>query len=196
MLEKNLYENCCDVGGASMGNRLYDDDKIKVIILYLLNELGEAYDFETISEIVVWDGSINYFVFNDCFNQLVNIGAIAKETDDGTDYFSITDRGREALEAVEDRLIDFVKSKIMRSATRLIAFKKSGSTISSHVEKENDGFKLTCTVKNRKFDLMELKLYLDNKEEVDLLQHGFEERAEHIYSSILALLSGDARFLP
>ena len=178
-----------------MGNRLYDDNKIKVIILYLLNELAEAYDFETISEIVVWDGSINYFVFNDCFNQLVESGAIACTEGDPAPLYSISPLGKNSLAAVEDTLIDFVKTKIMRSATRLIAFKKSGSTISTRVEKENDGFQLTCTIKNSKFNLMEVKMYLDNQEEVDLMKSGFDERAEHIYSGILALFSGDTKFL-
>ena len=50
-----------------MPQRLYKDDEIKMIILYLLNELDDAYDFQTLSEIIVWDGSISYFVFSQCF---------------------------------------------------------------------------------------------------------------------------------
>ncbi len=175
--------------------RLYDDNKIKVMILYLLNELDTKLDFETISDIVVWDGSINYFVFTDCFHQLVNIGAIEKEIDaEGNMVFYISRSGKESLEGVEDTLIDFVKNKIMRSATRLLAFKKNGSTISTAVEKEKDGYLLTATIKNAKFNLMEVKMYLDSLEEVELMKEGFDQRAEQIYSGILALFSGDARF--
>ena len=37
-----------------MPHRLYNDDKIKLILLYLLNELDDSYDFQTISEIIVF----------------------------------------------------------------------------------------------------------------------------------------------
>lgn len=180
-----------------MPHRLYDDEKIKLILLYLLNELDDSYDFQTISEIIVWDGTINYFVFTDCFNQLLATGAIIKtqDPDGGNDLYSISERGRESILMLEDTLVKFIKERIMRSATRLLAFKRDGSSIATIIENEEEGYRLSCTLKNKKFDLLKLQLYLDNKEEAELLQLGFDRRAEHIYSSILALLSEDTKFL-
>ena len=178
-----------------MNERLYDDNKMKVLILYLLNELDTKLDFETISEIAVWDGTINYFVFTDCFHQLVQAGAIEKEADDkGEPLFSISPLGKQNLVEVEDTLLRYVKDKIMRSATRLIAFKKNGSVVSSRIEPHGDGFYLISAIRNPKFDLLELKLYFDNKEEAEIMKDGFDKRAEKIYSGILALYSGDMRF--
>ena len=78
--------------------------------------------------------------------------------------------------------------------TRLIAFKKNGSVVSSRIEPHGDGFYVISTIRNSRFDLMELKLYLDNKEEAKIMKAGFDERAEKIYSGILALYSGDMRY--
>ena len=179
-----------------MAYRMYSDEKIKILLLYLMKELDQDLDFQTISEIIVWDGSINYFVFTDCFNKLVENGAIEKIVDEnGTENFRITHLGRVSIETVEDTVLKPIKDRIMRSATRLLAFKKDGTTIASRVENDGDGYQLICIVRNKKFDLMEVKLYLDNKDEVDLMQDGFDKRAEHIYSTILALFSGDLKFL-
>ncbi len=180
-----------------MPYRLYDDDKIKLILLYLLNELDGAYDFQTISEIIVWDSSINYFVFTDCFNQLLENGSIEKKLDSesGKELYYISQSGKISIEAVEDSLLKFIKERIMRSATRLLAFKKDGSNVSTSIQEKDDGYELCCAIKNKKFNLLELKLYFDNKEEAELLQLGFDQRAEHIYSSILALLSEDPKFI-
>ena len=179
-----------------MAARMYNDEKIKILLLYLLKELDQDLDFQTISEIIVWDGSINYFVFTDCFNKLVENGSIEKLTDEeGKEVYHISHLGRVSVESVEDTVLSPIKERIMRSATRLLAFKKDGSTIASRVERSGDGYNLICTVRNNKFDLMEVKLYLDNKEEVDQMKEGFEKRAEHIYSTILALFSGDIKFL-
>ena len=151
-----------------MAARLYNDEKIKILLLYLLKELDQDLDFQTISEIIVWDGSINYFVFTDCFNKLVDNGSIDKFLDDnGKEAYHISHLGRVSVESVEDTVLNPIKERIMRSATRLLAFKKDGSTIASRIERSGDGFNLICNVRNNKFDLMEVKLYLDNKEEAD-----------------------------
>ncbi len=180
-----------------MPYRLYDDDKIKLILLYLLNELDEAYDFQTISEIIVWDSTINYFVFTDCFNQLVENGSIEKINDpqNGKELYRISPIGKTSLEAIEDTLLKFIKERIMISATRLLAFKNDGSNVSSNLEKFQDGYQLSCTIRNKKFNLLELKMYFDNLEEAELLKLGFDKRAEHIYSTLLALLSEDPKYI-
>lgn len=180
-----------------MPHRLYNDEKIKLIILYLLNELDESFDFQTISEIIVWDGSINYFVFTDCFNQLVENGAIEKSIDPDTqsEIFRISELGKTSIEAVEDSLLKFIKVRIMRSATRLLAFKKDGSSVETKLDPKDGGYQLTCTVKNKKFNLLQLKLFFDNQEEAQMLQIGFEKRAEEVYSGILALLTEDSKFI-
>ena len=180
-----------------MPHRLYDDNKIKLILLYLLHELDEAFDFQTISEIIVWDGSINYFVFTDCFNQLVENGAIEKITDpDGKkELYAISQKGKVSIEAVEDTLLKYIKERIMRSATRLLAFKNNGSNVSSVITEDDGGFHLSCSLHNKKFSLLDINLYLDNKEEAELLKMGFDHRAEQIYGAILALLSDDSKYL-
>ena len=179
-----------------MAYRMYSDEKIKILLLYLMKELDQDLDFQTISEIIVWDGSINYFVFTDCFNKLVENGSIEKVSDEsGNEVYHISHLGRISVESVEDTVLNPIKGRIMRSATRLLAFKKDGSTVSSRVEKSGDGYNLISTVRNNKFDLMEVKLYLDNKEEADMMKDGFDKRAEHIYRTVLALFSGDLKFL-
>jgi len=180
-----------------MPHRLYNDEKIKLILLYLLNELDDSFDFQTISEIIVWDGSINYFVFTDCFNQLVENGSIQKtiNPENGKELFSISPIGKISIEAVEDTLLKFIKERIMCSATRLLAFKRDGSSLSSEIHQKPEGYELICTLKNRKFNLLEIKMFFDNKEEAELLQMGFDKRGEHVYSSLLALLSEDSKFI-
>jgi len=179
-----------------MPNRLYSDDKIKFILLYLLKELEEPYDFQTISEIIVWDDSINYFVFTECFNQLVDNGSIEKKIGpDGKEVFTVSESGKLAISEVEDSLMKFVKERIMRSATRLLAFKKDGSNCTTGIEATQGGYQLSCTLKNNRFNLLDIKMFFDNKEEAELLKMGFDKRGEQIYSTLLTLLSEDTKFM-
>ena len=179
-----------------MAQRLYKDDEIKLIILYLLNELDDTFDFETLSEIIVWDGSISYFVFSQCFEELIGTGAIDKmEDENGNASYKISEIGKISIKEVEDSLLSFVKERIMRSATRLLAFKKDGTNILSSISPKNGGYELSCSITNKKFSLLDIKMYLDNREEAEILQASFDKQAERVYSSLLALLSGDSKFI-
>lgn len=180
-----------------MPQRLYKDDEIKLIILYLLNELDDSYDFETLSEIIVWDGSISYFVFSQCFDELIGTGAIQKvEKENSTDVlYEISPLGQDFIKEAKDSILKFVKERIMRSATRLLAFKKDGTSVSSKIEPKNTGYQLSCSISNKKFNLLEINMYFDNLEEAELLQQNFEKKAERVYSSLLAQLSGDSKYI-
>ena len=178
-----------------MSQRLYKDDEIKLIILYLLNELDDEYDFQTLSEIIVWDGSISYFVFSQCFDELIATGAILKNESTENTLYAISPLGKEFIREAKDAILSFVKERIMRSATRLLAFKKDGTNVSSKIEPKNSGYQLNCSICNKKFKLLEINMYLDNLEEAELLQQNFEKQAERVYSSLLAQLSGDSKFI-
>lgn len=180
-----------------MPQRLYKDDEIKLIILYLLNELDDSYDFQTLSEIIVWDGSISYFVFSQCFGELIATGAITK-IEKGEEFepeFVISTDGKEFIKEAKSSILSFVKERIMRSATRFLAFKKDGTNVSTKIEPKNSGYQLSCSIHNKKFNLLEINMYLDNLEEAELLQQSFEKQAERVYSNLLAQLSGDSKFI-
>lgn len=180
-----------------MPQRLYKDDEIKLIILYLLNELDDDFDFQTLSEIIVWDGSISYFVFSQCFEELISTGAIEKieNGNQKEDTFVISSIGKEFIKDAKDAILSFVKERIMRSATRLLAFKKDGTNVCTNIEPKNSGYQLSCSIHNKKLKLLEISMYLDNLEEAELLQQNFEKKAELVYSSLLAHLSGDSKFI-
>ena len=176
-------------------DRINDDYTIKVIILYLLRELGRPLSFSTLSEIIIYDGKVNYFVFASCLVDLADRGMVDRVTEGKSDVYSINKLGLELLSDVEDGLLDSVKTRMLRSAARLFAFNRSGSLINSEIVPKNDGFDLICTIKDNKYDLVELKLYLDTKEEAAYLKSHFDDNAEIVYRGILALLSGEVKLL-
>ena len=96
-----------------MPHRLYKDDQIKLIILYLLNALDDSYDFQTLSEIIIWDGAINYFVFSQCFDELLNTGLIEKidQENEIKPFYRISEIGKISIQEVEDTLLTFIKER-------------------------------------------------------------------------------------
>ena len=101
--------------------------EIKVFILYLLKNLDEPLDYDTISEIVVQDGFVNFFDFADCFADLVDAGQIDAFFEGELPTYLISSTGREAVSNVETRLYNTVRDQALRSAQRLLALRKDGT---------------------------------------------------------------------
>lgn len=177
-----------------MPKKIVDDNKIKIFILYLLNKLDREMDFNTLSEIILWDGTINYFYFAECFTKLIASGLVLKSGEESEEVYKITELGREVLKSVEGDILTDVKEKILRSTARLLAYKRSGSSINAEIEKLEEGCLLKCSITDNNYQLLDFKLYLDNVEEANIMKQSFNNRAEIIYRGIIALLTGEARY--
>lgn len=176
--------------------QIHEDSTVKVIILYLLDELQRPLDFQTLTEIIMWDGQVNYFTFADCLEDLADKGALAKTGEKGKELYTLTPFGKGILENVSGMLLESMKSQLMRSATRLLAYNSTGKAVKARVEPLSDGgAHLICAVEDHQHRLLEIKLYLDTREEAELFAKRFDQQAEHIYRGVLALVSGDAKIL-
>lgn len=175
--------------------KINEESTIKVIILFLLDELKTPLSFQTLTEIILWDGSVNYFIFADCLDNLAQKGAVDKETVGKETLYSINSFGKDILENVSDLLKDSIKTQMLRSATRLLAFNRRGNVVKSEVKPLENGNELICTIKDRDNTLLDLHLYLDKKDEADKMAQRFDEKAEVIFRGVMALLSGEAKFI-
>lgn len=180
-----------------MPRRINDDYHIKVYILYLFEKMASPLSHQTTAEIILWDGTVNYFVFMDCFEELKESGLL-KEFGRGEQdepLYVISEKGSELLSSVEHALLEETKNKVLRSAARLLAYNKDGSEVHAEVRPEGEGYVLHCTISDRRYPLMDLSVYLDQREEAEYFASRFDERADIVYRGVLALLTGESKFL-
>lgn len=169
--------------------------EIKVFILYLLKNLDEPLDYDTISEIVVQDGFVNFFDFADCFADLVGAGQIDAFFEGDVPTYLISSTGREAVSNVETRLYNTVRDQALRSAQRLLALRRDGTRVSSDIKPCGEGYSITCTIANSTKTVLNVELYVTEERYAHQLIGNFEDNAEHVYKGIMALLSGDVNYI-
>jgi len=175
---------------------LKDKNDIKIFILYLLRNIGYPLDFDNINDIVVQDGVVGYFDFADCFAELLDTGNIAEEKDGAVCLYRITDQGIHVADSLQSNVLTAIREKSLKSALRLLSFKKKGSEIRHHSEAlPEGGYKLTCSIVEERQEIMKLSVFLDNKAQLDKMEYNFENNPEVVYRGILALLSGEINYL-
>lgn len=168
---------------------------VKVFILFLMNNVGEALNYDTVHDIVVQDEFVNHFDFAICFSELLEMGQVIEIGEEGKRRYFISQSGKETLESYESSLLTIIKERALRSALRLIAFNRSGNRILSSIEETEKGNMLRCSIVDKEKTIMSVEVFLTEKPYAERLKSNFDDRAEIIYRGILSLLSGDVNFI-
>ncbi len=169
----------------------------KILILYLLGNIGESVEFTTINDMISQDGLVNYFDFADAFSDLLEKGQIASDsqTSEGEPLYTITDEGRSVLESYQGEMLSDMRQRALRHAMRVLAFKSRGVRQTARLVETAGGWTLQCTVADRQKTLFETSVFLTDRRLAEQMQTNFEDRADIIYRGVLSLLSGDVNFI-
>ena len=178
---------------------LTDRDDVKIFILYLLNGVGYPLEYNVLHDMAVQDGFVTTFDFIEAFDELLKAGNVSKadeNSEGGDEVICITEKGRHIAETLNVKLLSSVREKALKSALRLLSFKKRGTKISTEVVQLPHGkYEFKCEIKDDSGELMDLKIRLDNPKQLDRTMYNFDARPEFIYKGILALLAGEADYL-
>ena len=176
---------------------LKEKNDIKIFILYLMRNIGYPLDFSNINDIVVQDGIVNYFDFAECFAELIDTANISETKDEsGETVYSVTEQGKQVSDSLQSDLLMMIREKSLKSALRLLDFKRRGSQIKCKSIPQADGsFLLNCSIIESKEEIMNLSLKVDNKKQLDRMEYNFGQRPEVVYRGLMAVLTGEVNYL-
>lgn len=185
------------MGEKEMQAPLKEKNDIKIFILYLMRNIGYPLDFSTVTDIVLQDEIVKYFDFAECFAELLETGNISETKDEnGESLYSVTDQGKQVADSLQSDIFMMIRERSLKSAMRLLSFKKRGSFIKCKSTPLPDGsFSLSCRIVESKEEIMNITLKVDNKKQLDRMTHNFEERPEAVYRGLMALLTGEINYL-
>lgn len=179
-----------------METRLYAEDEIKLFILYLMYHIGRPLEYDEINDIVMQDGFVGGIDFADCFADLLERGNVTEVSEAGEPRYQVSDQGIQVLESLQGDLMNYVKTRGLRSAMRLLDFRKRGAKVETSFESRPDGcYDLVCAIRDQGQLSLELKLVVENSAQLELMRYQFRENPEQIYKGILALLTGEIGYL-
>lgn len=104
---------------------LKDKNDIKIFILYLMRNVGYPLEFENLNDIVIQDGVVGYFDFVECFGELLDTGNVREIKGENGDLYEITEQGKHVSDSLEGNLLGLIRDKSLKSALRLLSFKKT-----------------------------------------------------------------------
>jgi hypothetical protein len=174
-----------------------EKNDIKIFILYLMRNIGYPLEFTELNDVVMRDGVVGYFDFVMCLGELVDSKNIEKIRDEnGTELYSITAQGIRVSDTLESEIGISIREKSLKSAMRMLDFKKKGIKSGCTSSVLPDGrFLFECYISERGQDTVRVSLTVDNKRTPDRMIYNFDNNPEGVYKGLLSVMTGELDYL-
>ena len=174
-----------------------EKNDIKIFILYLLRNIGYPLEFSELNDVVMRDGLVGYFDFVMCLGELVDSKNIAKSKGpDGQELYSVTAQGVSVSDTLESTLGVSVREKSLKSAMRLLDFKKKGIKSGCTSSPLPDGrFLFECYITEKGQDEVRVSVVADNKRVLDRMTYNFDNNPEGVFRGLLSVMTGEMDYL-
>ena len=185
----------------SYSRKLTNKNDIKIFILYLLQNIHYPLDFATINDIVVQNEYVNYFDFAECFAEILDMGHITEEIEDGKGgekitLYRISELGSAVVGQLQGNLLRSIRETSLKSAMKLLSFKKRGAEVFCKTYEREDGkVAIECVITEMDKEILHLNLVDDSSARIEKMKANFEDHPDVIYKGIMALLAGEVDYL-
>ena len=161
--------------------------EIKFLILYIASRVVEPVPFETLQELSMCDGGVDYFGFSECLADLVRTEHLTL----AEGLYAITDKGRRNSAVCESSLPYSVRMEAEQKLAGCNEQLKRRALVKSSVHpRDKGGYEVSLSLSDELDELMNLRLLVTRQDMALELQKRCRESAEKLYSKILSDLYG------
>lgn len=158
---------------------------IKILLLYILQQLPYPVKPTLLSELVFFDGGFSWFDYTDCLAQLTESGQVTEE--DGR--YAITDRGRENIGFIGTSIPYSVRAKADRLTAPVAAQMRRDRQIEAASEEREDGsVSVSLRLSDGVGEVIALRLSVPDAGTAAAIEARFRKDAEKLYNKIIELI--------
>lgn len=165
----------------------------KLLILYIIKKLKNPYSNAYITDIILNNNFMNYFLLQQYLNELVenNYLLIINSKNHDEVLYKLAPRGKKILEMFQSRISQF-KIDCFKNYMNSIHEKSKSITIdTSYSEDKNNSFKLNMNFNKNNNSILNITLPIYSKDELNSIMKYCKENPEKIYTNILSSLKNE-----
>lgn len=163
---------------------------VKMLILFVMAQLDEPVDAQTIYELCYQDDSVSYIDVKTAIPQMVSSGHLHETKDD---LYEITEKGREAEEVTRDGIAFPVMQRAKAAVERLKRHKKRDRFLRTDIQRIESGeYSVRMGLDDLQGTLMNLELMMPSLEQARKMERAFRKNAELVYQSVMVGLLEEA----
>lgn len=161
--------------------------EIRILICYLLGSVPAPITREQMEEALVGEELANYFVLADSLAHLVQQGLVAQTQD----TYTVTEAGRTVGNTLAIEVPRTVREAAARAVIRAQRLAALEAAHKSEIIKKEDGYAVHCVVGDEAGPLLNMEIFLPDKNSAEAAKHCFIENGDSLYKLVLAALTRD-----
>lgn len=164
---------------------LTDTYAVKILICYFLRQINRPITPDQLTEIATDDGIVNYFVFTEALNQLLEAKTVMLQEQDGAEYYVLTDLAKLGADDFKRFVPKSFRDRILSSGLKFFARLKNQNDVNVSIEEQERGYSVNAVCTDGGLTLMDLRLYAPDKEQAELLRDKILLNPADFYGKVL-----------
>lgn len=170
-------------------NNSKNEAENKLIVLYIFNKFEIAITNNQITDFIMENELLNYFVLQQFLSELVNTSLLEYTQNEEHYYYLITEKGKDTLNYFKDRLSDKLLKKLDQSIEKRKKLILKETQISANYKKRSkNDYLVELKVVENDITLIDLKLDVVSNKQAKIICDNWKNKAQDIYGEIIKLL--------
>lgn len=166
---------------------LREKQDIKVLICYILSEIGEMTKLDLIA--VFQEGGLaNYFQVGEAFSELI-VRKNIEVKDEKEETYRITESGQLISSQLCESLPLSIRERALDTSKVVVKRRKNEEENKVRIEKTDFGYSVNCSISGGEFNLLKLDIYAPDIDQAEKIKKNFRQDPEGLYRSVLAILT-------
>lgn len=168
------------------------DDKIdvKLIALFIIDNFKMPVPNSFIVDTLALEPFVNYFDLQQQMGELIEEGLVTYYIEDNDRFYSLTEKGAEALEFFSLRIPKTVRERLLRTIKIKIKDLKNALSIKAEYKKINDiEYSVNLGISEGNYDMFSVSVSVSEETMAKKLCAAFKNNPQVLYSEFLSVLT-------
>lgn len=172
-------------GGVRPGG-LNDSTQIRILLCYLLKQVGTPLTRAEIENALLGEELVNYFELSDALDKMCQLGHLKVEND----AYRVTGTGAELAATLQTDLPRTVREAAVNAVLAAQQYKRRQAQHKTRLTRLADGWQVRCAIEDLGEEVFTFSLYLPDELSARAVQEKFINEGDVIFRHMLALLTG------
>lgn len=167
-----------------------EPSEVKLIILYIIENYGEAIDNGQITDIFMEYEFVDYFTMQQYLDELCKMHLVDIDLAEGRRLYFLTKHGKEAYTAYIKKIPVSVREKLLIGIRAYKKNEKHANDISATLRPINElSYAAELSVRESGFPLLDVRLVMGSEETAREACRRFRENPQEVYDALLKILT-------
>ncbi|MBQ3085775.1 MAG: DUF4364 family protein [Clostridia bacterium] len=174
--------------GVRIGG-LYNRSDIKVLLCYILKCVDYPTCKASIDTFLLENELVNYYEGSNALSELVQAGHIEATTEDGVEYYQITESGKFIARELDTHIPYSVRQLVIREAMHIALAERRKKGVKTEIRPHGTGHDVVMRIFHEEDEVFNLSFYCTDSLQANMICERFEADPAALYKTVIDALT-------